>query len=159
MPPLQNPKTWREIENMKNINPDMNNEAKCKKVVRIDPLTGVEEECGSKKPCWFHEPSTAVLATNEANVEQRYCYHCSPETFSGTVEPCNCQCHEAKGEKEEIKQLLLLASNVLCEKFDKIESQDPDQSIEKWKSYKSIRNTIRDELRRVALSKGVDISQ
>ena len=59
--------------------------------------------------------------------------------------------------QEEIRQLLLLVMNVLADKWDEIEEHDPDQSTEKWKSYKGIRNTIRDVVKEIAKSKGVDL--
>lgn len=61
-------------------------------------------------------------------------------------------------KKEEIKQLLLLVQNVLTDKWDKIESQDPDQSTEKWRGYKHIRNNIRDTIKEIAKSKGIELS-
>lgn len=60
--------------------------------------------------------------------------------------------------QEEIKQLLLLVQNVLTDKWDKIESQDPDQSTEKWRSYKHIRNNIRESIKEIAKSKGVELT-
>lgn len=59
--------------------------------------------------------------------------------------------------KEETKELLLLVMNALTDKWDKIESNDPDQSLEKWKGYKSIRNTTRDTIKEVAESKGITL--
>ena len=60
-------------------------------------------------------------------------------------------------KKEEIKQLLLLVMNVLTDKWDKIEMQDPDQSMDKWKGYKHIRNNIRDSIKEIAKSKEVEL--
>ena len=61
-----------------------------------------------------------------------------------------------KKEKQIEKELLLLVMNVITEKFDKMEAQDPDQSTAKWPSYKGIRNTIRDEIKRIAVSKDIE---
>ncbi len=59
--------------------------------------------------------------------------------------------------RDELKQLFLLIMNVLAEKWDKVESQDPDQSTEKWKGYKRIRNNERAWIMEVAKSKGIEI--
>lgn len=56
--------------------------------------------------------------------------------------------------KEE-KELLLLVMNVLTDKWDKIELQDLDQSFEKWRSYKGIRNNTRDWINEIAKAKGI----
>jgi hypothetical protein len=60
-------------------------------------------------------------------------------------------------DKEEVKNLLNLVMNVLTEKWDKIEEQDPDQSTEKWMGYKRIRNNIRDSIKEIAVSKGIEL--
>ena len=57
----------------------------------------------------------------------------------------------------ETKQLLLLVVNILTDKWDKLESIDPDQSLEKWRSYKGIRNVIRDTIKEIAKVKGIDL--
>lgn len=41
-------------------------------------------------------------------------------------------------------------------KWNKIESQDQDQSMEKWRNYKHIRNTIRDTINEIAKAKGIE---
>jgi hypothetical protein len=64
-----------------------------------------------------------------------------------------------KEKKEETKQLLLLVMNSLTDKWDGIESRDPDQSTEKWRSYKGIRNNIRDTIGEIAKAKGVDLTK
>ena len=64
-----------------------------------------------------------------------------------------------KTKMKEKKQLLLLVMNVLTDKFDKMESQDIDQSTAKWRSYKGIRNTIRDEINKIAESKGINLEE
>ncbi len=58
---------------------------------------------------------------------------------------------------KEIKDLLLLVMNVLTDKWDKVESQDPDQSFEKWRSYKGIRNNTRDWIKEIAKAKEIEI--
>ena len=60
-------------------------------------------------------------------------------------------------KKEEIRRLLLLVVNILTDKWDKLESIDPDQSLEKWRSYKGIRNVIRDTIKEIAKAKGIDL--
>ena len=60
-------------------------------------------------------------------------------------------------EKEVTKHTLLLVMNVLADKWDAIENQDPDQSEEKWRSYKGIRNNIRDTIKQIAKTKGIKI--
>jgi len=57
----------------------------------------------------------------------------------------------------ETKQLLLLVVNILTDKWDKLESIDPDQSPEKWRSYRGIRNVIRDTIKEIAKVKGIDL--
>jgi len=56
----------------------------------------------------------------------------------------------------EEKDVLNLVMNVLTDRFDKLESQDPDQSMEKWRGYKSIRNNIRDAIREIADDHGIE---
>lgn len=58
--------------------------------------------------------------------------------------------------KEETRQLLLLVMNVLTVKWNKIESQDQDQSMERWRNYKHIRNTVRDTINEIAKAKGIE---
>ena len=58
-------------------------------------------------------------------------------------------------EKDITKKLLLLLMNTLTEKWDEIESQDSDKSMDKWRSYKRIRNNERDIIKKIAESKGI----
>lgn len=59
--------------------------------------------------------------------------------------------------KKEQEKLLLLVINTLTDKWDEIENRDPDTSTEKWKSYKRIRNNIRDTIKEIAESKGIKL--
>ena len=59
--------------------------------------------------------------------------------------------------RTEEKQLFLLIMNVLTDKWDKVESQDPDQSGEKWKVYKGIRNNTRDWIKEIAEKRGITL--
>jgi len=47
--------------------------------------------------------------------------------------------------------------NVLTDKWDKIEMQDPDQSAEKRRTYKKIRNNIRDSINEIAKIKNIEL--
>lgn len=61
-----------------------------------------------------------------------------------------------KGVEGEIL-LLSLVLNMLYERWDRIEAQDPDQSMDKWKSYKSIRNTTANVINELAKNRGFDL--
>lgn len=60
-------------------------------------------------------------------------------------------------ERKDQEALLLLTLNALTDKWDKIETEDPDQSTQKWMSYKKIRNNIRDTIKEIAESKGIKL--
>ena len=58
---------------------------------------------------------------------------------------------------KQTKDLLLLVMNTLTDRWDEIELRDPDQSTTKWQAYKHIRNNIRDTIKEIAKSKGVEL--
>lgn len=59
---------------------------------------------------------------------------------------------------QERRELLLTVMNVLTDKWDRLEFQDPDTSTEKWMNYKHIRNNIRDTIKEIAEAKGVNLT-
>lgn len=58
---------------------------------------------------------------------------------------------------DEQKLLLSTTMNVLTDKWDKVESQDPDTSMETWRNYKHIRNNTRDWIKEIASAKGIEL--
>ena len=62
-------------------------------------------------------------------------------------------------KNEETKQLLLLVLNVLTENWDRVESEDPDQSEVKWRMYKGIRNNTRSWIYKIAKAKGINLDK
>lgn len=55
------------------------------------------------------------------------------------------------------KEDLHLILNVLSEDWERIERQDPDQSMEKWRGYKGIRNNIRASIKKIAKSQSIEL--
>ncbi len=55
------------------------------------------------------------------------------------------------------QELLSLVMNHLTERWDNVESLDPDKSTEKWRSYKGIRNNTRDWINEIAKAHGFDL--
>ena len=64
------------------------------------------------------------------------------------------KCHPIV-ELEEVKELLLLVSNALTDRWDYLEAHDPDQSDGKRSGYKHIRNTMREVIWDIAESKDI----
>lgn len=115
--------------------------------------------CEEHNPDYYPKGGTRPVPKCNAEANGVKCRPPCELCYGGRQITASSMTHTKEELKEEIiiRQILLDIMNIITDRFDEMETLDPDQSIEKWRGYKAIRNTIRDEIKTIAKAKGVDL--